>query len=77
MGLACSQESLGYAGEFVFDPGIDPEARVMQRPTPLPPHQREWVKQELEKQVRMGVLRPVASCKCAVNVVLVEQGQTG
>ncbi len=48
-GLACSQESLGCASGFVFDPGIDPEARVMQRPTPLPPHQREWVRDELAK----------------------------
>ena len=73
--LACRQDDIGLVADYPFDPGVKPGTKVFQRPTPLPPAQREWVRKEVEKMERAGVLRRVSSCESACGVVLVEQGQ--
>lgn len=60
--------------EFPYDPGIDPRAKVFHKATPLPPEKRLWVEAELKKLEKAGVVRRVATCKCASNLVLVDKG---
>jgi hypothetical protein len=72
--LASSKEDLGHVGEFVYDPGIKPGTKVFQKPTPLAPDRRAWVKKEMQKWERMGIVTKVSHCECAVGVVLVERG---
>jgi hypothetical protein len=63
-------------GEFVYDPGIKPGTKVFQKPTPLSPERRAWVKKEIAKWEKLGILTKVSHCECAVGVVLVERGQS-
>ncbi len=62
---------------YPFDPKVKPGTRVFQRATPLPPVQREWVRQEVNKMEQMGILRKVFTCDSACGVVLIEKGQQG
>ncbi len=60
--------------QFPYDPGIKPGTKVFQKPIPLAPDRRAWVKKEMQKWERMGIVKKVAHCECAVGVVLVERG---
>lgn len=72
--LACRQSDVGLVPDYPFNPKVKPGTKVFQRPTPLPPDQREWVRKEMLKMESMGVLERVATCDSACGVVLVEQG---
>ena len=62
---------------FEYDPKINPKAKVFHKPTPFPPDKRKWVQKEMRKLESSGVVRRVPTCRCAANVVLVENGQQG
>lgn len=63
---------MGLCAEFPYDPKVRPGTRVYNKPTPLPPDRRAWVQREMEKLERSGVMKRVATCECACNMVLVE-----
>lgn len=63
---------MGTAKEYPYDPKVAEGTKVFLKPTPLPPDRREWVRKEMEKLEKSGVVKRVEHCECAVNVVLVE-----
>lgn len=73
--FAHHQGAVGLAGDYPYDPGVKPGTRVFQRPTPLAPDRREWVKGEMERLEASGVIKRVRHCECAVGVVLIDNGQ--
>jgi hypothetical protein len=39
-GLACRQRDVGLVKGFIYDPGINPKAKVFHKPTPFPLEKR-------------------------------------
>lgn len=61
--------------EFVLD--LDREPSFFHKATPFPPNQRAWIKEEMAKLCKAGIMKQVESCKTASRVVLVADGQSG
>lgn len=69
---------MGLVSEFPFKLRPKPRAKgVHQKPTPLDPKRREWVKREFESLLRAGVVQRAPTAVCTSKVVLVEEGQQG
>ncbi len=75
--LAAEQHDVGRVEEFPFSLKLKRDVRKHQKPTPLPPKQREWVNKEVAMLEKSGVVRRVADAKFTSKVVLVEEGQQG
>jgi hypothetical protein len=48
--------------------------RVHQKPTPLPPDRREWVKKEFQGLLEAGVVKRASTARFTSKIVLVEEG---
>lgn len=70
--MACYPTDVGLVESYPFLPGVKPGTKVFHRPTPFPPEQRRWVKEELLKLESTGVIERVAHCESAASIVLVE-----
>lgn len=72
--LAAEQHDVGNVPDYPFSMELRRDTSVHQKPTPLPPHQRAWVNQEMASLERAGVVKRVPTAKFTSKVVLVEEG---
>jgi hypothetical protein len=75
--LAAEQHDVGLVEEFPFAIELKKNVRIHQKPTPLPPEQREWVNREFAAMEAQGVVRRVPDAQFTSKVVLVAEGQQG
>jgi hypothetical protein len=72
--LAAEQHDVGTVPDYPFSMELRRDTSVHQKPTPLPPHQREWVNKEMASLEQAGVVKRVPTAKFTSKVVLVEEG---
>ena len=72
--LASKQHAVGLVPEFPFSLKPKRAVQVHQKPTPLPPDRREWVKREFQELLSAGVVKRAPTASFTSKVVLVEEG---
>jgi hypothetical protein len=72
--LASEQHAVGFVPEFPFSLKPKRDVQVHQKPTPLPPDRREWVKKEFQELLKAGVVKRAPTARFTSKIVLVEEG---
>lgn len=74
-------DAIGHCPEFPFTFEVTDPSRLIMKPMPYPRHQRQWIREYIASQIRMGVMREVkkgeeSDPQFVTNVVLVPDGQS-